>query len=90
MNSGNWADLRSGRRITLRIRGVGARPWIARRRNGLARGIYNRLVAEGRFCGKQILAEVQWRPDTLIPGGAYSAFQFVFGSNPADLYVWGE
>ena len=45
------ADLFSERRIKLRFQGVGGRLWILERRNGLARGLYNRLVAADRFPG---------------------------------------
>ena len=46
---GEWkhgisADLRPERRIELQFRGAGAQPWLLERRNGIARGIYNRLV----------------------------------------------
>ena len=41
-----WRDLCVGRRIKLIFQGVGAHPWILERRNGLARGIYNRLKAD--------------------------------------------
>ena len=81
-----WTDLRSERRMELQFSGVGARPWIPERRNGLARRIYNRLVADGRSWGKQILSEVQWRLNALISAGGYSAHQMVFGSKPLDLF----
>ena len=35
-------------------------PWILERRHGPARGIYNRLVSDGRFPGKQFPSGVQW------------------------------
>ena len=37
-----WRDLCVGRRIKLVFQGVGAHPWILVRRDGLARGIFNR------------------------------------------------
>ena len=43
-----WADSCSGRRAELQSDGEGARPWILGRRNGHARGVYNRLVAGDR------------------------------------------
>ena len=64
-----WAELRSGRRIKLLFQGVGAHRWLLERRNGLARGIYNRLKEDNRFPGKQILAEVQVCLNTFISGG---------------------
>ena len=69
---------------------VGAHSWILERRNGLARGNYNRLKGGDRFSGKQILAEVQWRPNTLISGSGFPAYQLVFGSNSADLFGWED
>ena len=47
---------------------------------GLARGICNRLLADGRFPGKQISAEAQWRLNALISAGGNSAYRLVFGS----------
>ena len=67
------------RRIKLVFQGV-------ERRNGLARGIYNRLEADRYYTGPQILAEAQWRLNTLVSASGYSAYQLVFGSNPMDLY----
>ena len=64
-----WAELRSDRRINSFLRRVGARPWILGRRNGHARGIYDRLMGDDRFSGKQILAEAQWRQNTPMSGG---------------------
>ena len=81
-----WTELRSERRIKLLLQGVGAHPWILERRNGLARGIYNRLEEDDRFPGGQILAEAQWCLNTLISGGGFLANQMVFGPNPADLF----
>ena len=54
-----WRDLCVGRRIRLISQGVGAHPWILERRNGLARGIYNRLNAARSYAGSQILTEAQ-------------------------------
>ena len=67
-----------------------ARPWILERRNGLARGIYNRLKEDDRSSGTQTVAEAQWRLDTLISGGGFSAYRMVSGSNPVDLFGWGD
>ena len=44
-----WMDLCSESRIKFQFQGTGARTWILERRNGLARGIFNRLAATGRF-----------------------------------------
>ena len=74
------------RRIKLVFQGVGAHPWISERRNGLARGIYNRLKEDSFYTGAQILSEMQWCLNTLVSASGYSAYQLVFGSNPMDLY----
>ena len=63
-----WPDLCPGRRNKLQFQKVGARPRILVRRNGPARGIYNRAGADDRFSGDQILAEVQRRLNTAISG----------------------
>ena len=67
-----------------------AHPWVCERHYGFARGLYNRLVADDLFSGKQILAGVQWRLNTLSPRGGFSAYQSVFGSNPEGLSGWGD
>ena len=85
-----WTDFCSDRRIKLFFQGVGAHPWTLERRNGLARGIYNRIMADGRYSGKQVLAEVQWCLDSMVSSSGYSAFQSVFVANPTDLYRWGD
>ena len=72
--SGARADLRSERGIKLQFAGVGAHPWVLERQNGLARGVYNRLVAGDRPSGKQFSAEAQWRPTAPISGGGSSAY----------------
>ena len=46
-----WRDLCAERRIKLVFRGAGAHPWILERRNGPARGIYNRLRADRYYAG---------------------------------------
>ena len=78
-------------------RGVGLRsnfkervrfPWILERRNGLARGTYNRLAADDRFTGEQLLFEESLCLNTLISGGGNAAHRIVFGSNPVDLFGW--
>ena len=85
-----WRDLCVERRIKLVFQGVGAHPWILERRNGLARGIYNRLQADRYNAGSQILTEVQWCLDTMVSPSGSSDYQLVFGSNPMDLYGWGD
>ena len=58
--------------------------------NGLLCGIYDRLKAGDRFSGKQILAEAQWRLDSLISGDGFPAYQVVLGSNRAELCGWED
>ena len=72
-----WRDLCVERRITLVFQGVGAHPWILERRNGLARGIYNRLQADRYYTGSQIQTEVQRRLNTLVSASGYSGYQLV-------------
>ena len=40
--------------------------------------------------GTEILAEAKWRLGTLVSGGGFSAYQMVFGTNPADLFGRGD
>ena len=92
---GEWeievrTELHPERRVKLYFQEVGAHTRILRRRDGLARAIFSRLVEEGRFLGKRIFAEAQWRLNTLICGGGYPAGQIIFGPNPADLFGWGD
>ena len=68
---------------------MGARPSVLDRRNGLARGICNRLAAAGRFPGNLIPSEVQLRLSTLLSGSGYSGYPFVLGSNPVDPFGCG-
>ena len=68
------------------LKGLVRAQWILERRNGFARGSYRRLKEDDRFSGRQIPAEVQWRPNTRISGGGFSAYQTVFGSTPVVLY----
>ena len=53
--NGIWADFCTERDIRLQLQGKGARPWFLGRRNGLERGIYNRLSVDGRFPSCAIL-----------------------------------
>ena len=55
-----WVDSCADRYIRLQNQGVGAHPWILERRNELARGIYNRMHADGRYAGRQLISEVQF------------------------------
>ena len=67
---------------------MGARPWLPERRDGLARGIYDLLLAGDRVASKQFLNEVQYCLGALSGARGYSAYQVVFGPNYADHYRW--
>ena len=47
---------------------------------------YNRLVADGRSPSTEILTAARYCLKTLLSPSGYSAYQLVFGSNPADRY----
>ena len=80
-----WAALRAGSSFEIQRQVVGARPWILGHRSGLARGIYDPLLAEGRFSGRQISSGVQWRLHTLVSEGGNSAYQLVFGPDSVSI-----
>ena len=80
-----WTDLCPERRIAPRIQGVRAHLWVLERREVLARGFYNRSVADDCFSGEQLTSEGHWCLNTLVFGGGYSAYRLVFGPNPAAL-----
>ena len=44
-----WADFRAERDSRLQLQGGGARPCLLERRDGLTRGVRNRLALNGRF-----------------------------------------
>ena len=83
-----WLELRPARRIKLPFQRFGARRWVPGRRNSLVRCFHNRLKGDDRFPGKQILAEVQWRLNTIISGSRSFPQRTVFGSNPSDHFGW--
>ena len=62
----------------------------SKRRNGRARGIYRRPLADSRFPGNQIPPVFRWRLTTLESGGGYSDDQVVFGLNPKNLFGRGS
>ena len=88
--NGIWTDFRRERRMKLQFQGVGARPCLLEHRDGLARGIYLRLAADDRYPKERITTEPQYCFSNLIHSSGYSAHQMVFGSNPANLYEWGD
>ena len=79
-------DFRTERRIKLQFQGVGAHPWLLERRNGLAGGIYNRLIEDDRFSNTTFLAEVQWHLNAMPSAVGPSAYVMVLRSNPVDLF----
>ena len=83
------ADLRAERRIKLQLQGVGAHPWLLERLNGLARGIYNRLIEAGRVSSRQIPSDVQWCLNTMPSAEGFPAYQRLLGSHPIDLFGSG-
>ena len=85
-----WADFCAGRRIKLQFQRVGAHPWLLERRDGPARGIYNRLIGDDRLLNKTILAEVQWCLNAMLSASGFSASQMAFCSNPLDLFGWED
>ena len=60
------------------------------RRNGLARGIYNRLHADGRFVDRAILNEVQYRLRAMLQHWGFSAYHRAFEPDPVELYSWQD
>ena len=85
-----WVDLRADRYIQLQYQGVGAHPWIPEQRNGLVRGIYNCMQADGRYAGRQLISEAQFCLNTMLSTSGLSAYQLVFGCNLADNFGWGD
>ena len=74
--------------MKLPSQGEGDHPWFLWRRNGLARGIDNRLAADCRLASWSISNAVQLCLDATFGHGGFSAYRNVSGSNPADLYMW--
>ena len=85
-----WVGLQTDRYIRLQRQGAGAHPGISEQGNALARGIYNRINADGRYAGRQLITEVQCCMNKMLPTNGFSAYQMVFGSNPADTFGWGD
>ena len=52
--------------------------------------IYNRMHADGRYAGRQLISEVQFCLNTMPSTNRFSAYQLAFGSNPADNFGWGD
>ena len=69
-----WTDFWSRRQIKARFQAKGARPWPVERRSGLARVIYSRLAAGGRFPGGSIVGEIHFCFDTLLSLVGQSAY----------------
>ena len=47
-------------------------------------------MSDGRSPGRQLFAEVQFCLNTMVAASGFSAYQLVFGSNPADNFGWGD
>ena len=47
-------------------------------------------MSDGRFSGRQLIAEIQFCLNTMVSTSGFSAYQLVFGSNPADNFGWGD
>ena len=84
------ANLCAGRRIKVQFQGVGAPPWLVERRNGLAGGIYNRLVRDDGFSNKRIPSEALRRLKTVLSASGFCAYPMVLGSNPMDPFGWED
>ena len=84
------ADLRSGCDIRLQFRGKGSHPLPLDRRSRFARGVKNRLAADGRFASRAIPNEVQICLKTPLGRGNLLAYQMAFGSETVDLYMWRD
>ena len=52
-------------------------------------GIYDRMHADGRYAGRQLTSEVQFCLKTMLSTNRFSAYQLLFGNNPADNFGWG-
>ena len=63
-------------------------PWSLERRDGLARGMYNRLAADDRFSSRASLDGAQFCVNSMFGRGGFSARQIVFGPCLADLSMW--
>ena len=64
---------RPERRIKLQFPEVGTHPRLPEGRNGLARGIYNRVAVAGRVSSEQIPSDFLWRLNALPPASGFSA-----------------
>ena len=71
----------------LESHGLGANTRLPKSRNGLGRGMYNRLQEESRFPGKRISTEAQYCLETTLISRGSSAYHLVFASPPADPYA---
>ena len=48
------------------------------------------MQADGRYAGRQLLSEAQFCLGAMLATSGFSAYQMVFGSNPADNFGWGD
>ena len=65
-------------------------PWILEGSSVLARGMNNRLIADGRYTGRKILSDAQRRLNSMISASENSAYRLVFGSNPVGICGRGD
>ena len=56
----------------------------------MARGIYNRMEAGGRYAGRQLITEIHFCLNAMLARNGFSARQMAFGGNPADNFGWGD
>ena len=59
-------------------------------KDGLERGINIRLLVVDRFSIRSVLGDVQYYVNTSLSHIGYSAYQMIFGANPADLRSWQD
>ena len=81
------ADLCAERQVKLQFQGAGVHSWLLERRNGLARGIHNRLIEDDRLASGRILSEVQRRRALLAqyPHSNHPVFSVERGAAAAPL-----
>ena len=48
------------------------------------------MKADGRYAGRQLISEIRFCLNAMLASNGFSAYQMVFGSNPADNFGWGD
>ena len=69
---------------------MGTRLWLLERRNGLPRGMCDRLGDDDRFSRWKLPSGAQWCLNSMISASGFPAYQKVFGSYPEDFFGWGD